>query len=268
MTEAETVEDRGPERPRLVGTSVRRIEDERLITGAGAYLEDLRIPGMADVALVRSPHAHATIRAMRLEAARAAPGVIAVVTGEDLRDVGDVPVGGNLKIPEHPPLTRGTVKFVGDPVVAVIAETRVLAEDAAGLVEVDYDPLPAVVDPREALADDAPRVHAQFDSNVVFSAEMDTGGVDEAFAAAEHRLAVHVGHARVAALPMETRGGIGAFDAESGQYTLWLGTQAAWIERTDLAKALGVPEEQVRVITPDVGGAFGGKMTAYREDIL
>ena len=268
MTDAETVEDRGPERPRLVGTSVRRIEDERLITGAGAYLEDLRIPGMADVALVRSPHAHATIRAMRLDAARAAPGVIAVVTGEDLRDVGDVPVGGNLKIPEHPPLTRGTVKFVGDPVVAVIAESRMLAEDAAGLVEIDYDPLPAVVDPRAALADDAPRVHAQFDSNVVFSAEMDTGGVDEAFAAAEHRLAVHVGHARVAALPMETRGGIGAFDAESGQYTLWLGTQAAWIERTDLAKALGVPEEQVRVITPDVGGAFGGKMTAYREDIL
>lgn len=251
-----------------VGRPRKRLEDPRLITGGGRYLEDLRIDGVADVALVRSPHAHARIRAIDVQAARRMPGVVAVVTAADLGDVGGVPVSGNLNIPEHPPLARGIVKFVGDPVVAVVAEDRYLAEDAREAVVVEYEPLPAVVDPSAALDPDSPRVHEEFDTNVALSAEHDTGGVDAAFAVAAHRLAVHVGHARVAAIPIENRGGIGAFDPATGQYTLWLSTQAAWLERADLAKALKVPEDQIRVITPDVGGAFGAKMTAYREDIL
>lgn len=251
-----------------VGRPIRRFEDPRLIAGEGEYLEDLRIPNMADVVLVRSIEPHARITAIDATAARAMPGVIAVITAADLHGVGGVPVGGNLKIPEHPPLAGEIVRFVGDPVAAVVAENRYLAQDAADAVVVDYDPLPAVSDARQALADDAPLVHPEFSTNVTLQAQFETGEVEAEFAAADHRLAVRVGHGRVAALPIETRGGIAAYDAETGQYTLWLSTQAAWLERTDLAQAIGVPEESLRVITPDVGGAFGGKMTPYRESIL
>ncbi|HEU0113059.1 MAG TPA: xanthine dehydrogenase family protein molybdopterin-binding subunit, partial [Thermomicrobiales bacterium] len=254
--------------PPWIGRDLKRSEDPRLIAGQGCYLEDLRIPDMVDVALVRSIYPHARIRSIDADAARTMPGVLAVLTAADLPDLGSVPVGGDLKIPPHPPLASDRVRFVGDPLVAIVAETRMQAEDALDAIAVDYEPLPPVVDARAAIAPGAPLVHEEFGTNVSLTSEFTTGDVDAAFAAAEHRLAVHVGHSRVAALPLEPRGGIGLYDPDSGQYTLWLSTQAAWTERTDLAQALAVPEEQIRVITPDVGGAFGAKMTAYREDIL
>lgn len=253
---------------RLVGTSMRPVEDRRLITGAGSYLEDLRISGCVDLVLLRSPFAHARIQAIDASAARQLPGVLAVLTAEQLEGVGGVPVGGNLKVPTCPVLAHEVVKFVGDPIVAVIAESRAIGEDALDLITVTFEELGAVTDPLQALQDDAPRVHAEFEDNEVMRNLRETANVDAEFAAAQHRLPVHVGHARVAALPMENRGGIGLYDAENDAYTLYLSTQAAWLERTDLATALSVPEERIRVITPDVGGAFGGKMTAYREDIL
>jgi carbon-monoxide dehydrogenase large subunit len=253
---------------RLVGQAIRPLEDPRLISGQGEYLEDLRIPDMVDIALVRSIEPHARITSLDTSAALAMPGVIAVITGEDLKDVGSVPVGGNLKIPPHLPLARDIVRFVGDPIAAVVADSRYRAQDAADAVVVSYESLPAVSEARQALAEDAPLVYPEFGSNVTLEAKHEAGDVEAEFAAAAHRLAVHVGHGRVAAMPMEPRGGIGVYDAESDQYTLWLSTQAAWLERTDAAQALGVPEESIRVITPDVGGAFGGKMTLYRETVL
>ena len=253
---------------RLVGQAIRPMEDPRFISGQGEYLEDLRLPEMVDVALVRSIEPHARITSIDASAALAMPGVIAVITGDDLKDIGSVPVGGNLKIPSHPPLARDIVRFVGDPIAAVVADSRYRAQDAADAVVVTYESLPAVSDARQALAEDAPLVHEEFDNNITLEAKFEAGDADAEFAAADHRLAVHVGHGRVAAMPMETRGGIGAYDAESDQYTLWLSTQSAWLERTDAAQALGVPEENIRVITPDVGGAFGGKMTLYRETVL
>lgn len=252
----------------LIGTSQRRIEDHRLLIGGGQYLDDLSVSDVADVALVHSPYAHARITSIATDAARAMPGVLAVITADDLADIGGVPVAGNLKIPEHPPLAKGVVRFVGEPVAAVIATDRYLARDAVDAIEVDYEPLPVVVSAMDAMADDAPLVHPEFGTNVTLAAELTVGDPDAEFAAADHRLTVHVGHGRVAALPIETRGGIAAYDRGTGKYTLWLSTQAAWTERTDLAKALGIPEEDLHVITPDVGGAFGGKMTAYRETIL
>lgn len=252
----------------LVGSSQRRMEDHRLLIGAGQYLDDLVIPDLAEVALLHSTYAHARIGRINVDVARAMPGVIAVITAADLGDVGGVPVAGNLKIPEHPPLANGVVRFVGEPIAAVVAEDRYLARDAADAIEVEYEPLPAVVDAVAALEADAPLVHPEFGTNATLTAASTFGEPDAEFAAAECRLAVHVGHGRVAALPIETRGGIAAYDAETQKYTLWLSTQAAWSERTDLAKALGIPEDDLHVITPDVGGAFGGKMTAYRETIL
>jgi aerobic carbon-monoxide dehydrogenase large subunit len=253
---------------RLVGQAIRPMEDPRFISGQGEYLEDLRIPEMVDVALVRSIEPHARITSIDASAALAMPGVIAVITGDDLKDIGSVPVGGNLKIPAHPPLARDIVRFVGDPIAAVVADSRYRAQDAADAVVVTYESLPSVSEARQALAEDSPLVHEEFGSNITLEAKFEAGDVEAEFAAADHRLAVHVGHGRVAAMPMETRGGIGAYDAESDQYTLWLSTQSAWLERTDAAQALGVPEENIRVITPDVGGAFGGKMTLYRETVL
>jgi aerobic carbon-monoxide dehydrogenase large subunit len=253
---------------RLVGQAIRPMEDPRFISGQGEYLEDLRIPEMVDVALVRSIEPHARITSIDASAALAMPGVIAVITGDDLKDIGSVPVGGNLKIPAHPPLARDIVRFVGDPIAAVVADSRYSAQDAADAVVVTYESLPSVSEARQALAEDSPLVHEEFGSNITLEAKFEAGDVEAEFAAADHRLAVHVGHGRVAAMPMETRGGIGAYDAESDQYTLWLSTQSAWLERTDAAQALGVPEESIRVITPDVGGAFGGKMTLYRETVL
>lgn len=253
---------------RSVGRELKRVEDPRLVTGQGQYLDDLRIEGVAEVAILRSPHAHARIRSIDTSAALARPGVLAVVTVADLEQVGGVPVEGNLKVPAHPPLARGTVKFVGDPVAAVIAENRYVAHDALEAIVVEYEPLPAVVDPREALREDAPLVHEEFESNIAMSTALEAGDVEAEFTDADYRMPVHVGHSRVAAIPIEPRGGIAAYDAVSDSFTLWLSTQAAWSVRTDLAKALGIAEERIRVITPDVGGAFGAKMTLYREDIL
>lgn len=252
----------------LIGSSQRRIEDHRLLVGSGQYLDDLSVPGVADVALLHSPYAHARIRRIDIQAARTMPGVIAVVTADDLGNIGGVPVSGNLKIPEHPPLAKGVVRFVGEPVAAVIATDRYVARDAVDAIEVHYEPMPAIVSAVAAMAEDASLVHPEFGTNITLTADLTVGDPDAEFAAADHRLAVHVGHGRVAALPIETRGGIAAYDSETGTYTLWLSTQAAWSERTDLAKALGIPEDDLHVITPDVGGAFGGKMTAYRETIL
>src|SRR5829696_10175122 len=227
---------------RLVGQAIRPMEDPRFISGQGEYLEDLRIPEMVDVALVRSIEPHARFTSIDASGALAMPSVIAVITGDDLKDIGSVPVGGNLKIPSHPPLARDIVRFVGDPIAAVVADSRYRAQDAADAVVVTYESLPAVSDARQALAEDAPLVHEEFDNNITLEAKFEAGDVESEFAAADHRLAVHVGHGRVAAMPMETRGGIGAYDAESDQYTLWLSTQSAWLERTDAAQALGVPE--------------------------
>jgi carbon-monoxide dehydrogenase large subunit len=251
-----------------VGKSIKRLEDPRLITGQAQYLEDMTVDGMADLVFVRSPYPHARITSLDAEAARNLPGVLAVVTAADLADIGPVPVGGNIKIPHHPALARDVVKYVGDAVAAVVAIDRATAQDAADQITVEYEPLPAVTDVFEALAGEAPLVHGEFENNVVMTVSKDVGDVDGEFAAAEHRLTVHVGHGRVAGLPIETRGGIAVYDPDGEQFTIWLSTQAAWLERGDLAKALGTTDDHVRVITPDVGGAFGAKMTLYRESIV
>ena len=156
---------------RLVGQAIRPLEDPRLISGQGEYLEDLRIPDMVDVALVRSIEPHARITSIDASAALAMPGVIAVITGDDLKDIGSVPVGGNVKVPAHPPLARDIVRFVGDPIAAVVADSRYRAQDAADAVVVTYENLPAVSEARQALAEDAPLVHEEFGSNITLEAK-------------------------------------------------------------------------------------------------
>jgi carbon-monoxide dehydrogenase large subunit len=252
------------------GRPLRRLEDERLLLGRGQYIEDLTREGMAHVVLVRSPYAHARVSDIDVTAARAQPGVIAVVTADDLPQFSSIPAGlpGNRPVPEHPILAPGVVRFAGEPVVAVVAERFDLAQDAAAMVSVSYEQLPFVVDACAALESDAPIVHAALGTNEAFSVHRTAGDVAAAFARAHRLVPVRVQHARVAAIPIEPRGVLAWTDAATGQLIVCLGTQAAWLERTDLAKVLGMAEDELRVITPDVGGAFGAKMTAYREDAV
>jgi carbon-monoxide dehydrogenase large subunit len=253
-----------------VGQPLRRLEDATLLAGRGRYIEDLSRDGMLHVAIVRSPYPHARIMAIAADRARSAAGVVRVVTAEDLVGVGSVPavLPGGRAAPEHPVLARSTVRFAGEPVAAVVADSRALAADAAELVEVEYEALPGVADALAATDSSAPRVHSEFLNNEAYRAHHSNGNVDEAFARAERRITVEVRHGRVAGMPIEPRGVLAWTDEPSGRLNVALGTQAAWIERTDLAAMFGMAESDLRVITPDVGGAFGAKMTAYREDAL
>jgi len=253
-----------------VGRPLRRFEDERLLLGKGQYLEDLARPRMAHVVLIRSPHAHARLTDVDLQAARGLPGIVAVVTADDLQSFGSIPAAlpGNRAVPEHPVLARDVVRFAGEPVVAVVAERLDQAQDAATAVTVSYEPLPFVVDGPAALGPNASLVHDALGTNEAFKVHRSVGDVESAFARADRIVRVSVRHARVAALPIEPRSVLAWDDANTGQLTVCLGTQAAWLERTDLAKVLGIAEDDLRVITPDVGGAFGAKMTAYREDAV
>ena len=159
-----------------VGRAIKRLEDPRLITGRGQFIEDLRIPEMCDVVLLRSIHAHARIASIRTEAAKALPGVIGIFTAADLAGIGGVPAASNLNSPLHPPLSGEIVRFVGDPIVALVAENRVIGADALELVEVDYEPRPAVIDAAEAARDEIV-VHAELGTNVAMTARLETGDV-------------------------------------------------------------------------------------------
>ncbi len=233
----------------MIGRSVRRREDERILRGRGRFLDDLEPPGTAHVAFVRSPHAHAAITAVGRP--DLADGVLAVVTAADLDGiVRPLPLsafgGAELADEPHPVLADGEVRYVGQPVAAVIARTRALAEDAAELVEVDYEPREAIVDPRS--------------SDLALMRFSRRGGdVDGAFAAASHVTRLRCGLPRLAATPIEPRGALAVHDPGRDELTIWLSFQDVHRPRLQLAHILGRSEESLRVIVPDVGGAFGSK---------
>jgi aerobic carbon-monoxide dehydrogenase large subunit len=254
-----------------IGRALKRSEDPRLIRGEGQYVDDLALPGLTYLAFLRSPHAHARVLAIRTDAARAAPGVLAVVTARDLpalKPTTYMAVLPGLKACPYQPLADRIVDTSGVPVAAVLAETATLARDAIDLIEVEYEPLPAVTDPERALAADAPLVHAELGTNQAFSAPMKGGDVDAAFARAAHVVRVRVEHNRIAGVPMEPRGVTARWDRGTGELTVWLTTQNPFLARADLSTMLGVAEEKLRVIAPDVGGGFGVKGPVYREEVV
>ena len=260
-----------PESQPYVGRPLKRIEDPRLVRGEGQYVDDLRIPGLTHLAFLRSPHAHARVIAIRTDAARKAPGVIAVVTAGDLSALKPTPFMATLpglKAWPYQVLAEGVVDATGVPVAAVVAESAVLARDAIDLIDVEYEPLPAVADPERALAPGAPLVHPDFGTNQAFSAPMKGGDVEAAFARAAHVVSVRVEHNRIAGVPMEPRGVTARYDRGTGELTVWLTTQNPFLARSDLATMLGFPEEKLRVIALDVGGGFGVKGPVYREEVL
>ncbi len=257
----------------LIGASLRRIEDYDLLTGRASFVDDLTLDRMVHAAFVRSAHAHAAITGIDVSAARAAPGVVAVFTIDDFDDVlsqDRIPEG----FPKPPPrnevgpwiLPRDEVCYVGEAIAIVIAETRYLAEDAAQLVMVDYDPLPAMGDPRDAAADGAARVNRRGGDNVVGRYALGHGEVDAAFATAAHVVSASLRQHRGCALSMECRGSLVRFDPRRRRLTMWSSTQAPHSHKSILVSLLGLAESDVRVIVPSVGGGFGPKLLFYPED--
>jgi carbon-monoxide dehydrogenase large subunit len=262
-----------------VGRSIPRKEDAPLVTGTGTYVADLDLPGTLEVAFVRSPLAHARIERLDPTPALAAPGVVAVFTGPAIRDrvrrlvleQEAAPPGLEVAEPEIWPATieilaDEEVRYVGQPVAAVVADSRYHAEDGAELVAVEYEELPAVIDPEAARLPGAPVVYDDVPGNLQARYRIRVGEVEAAFAAAAHRLALRVRTQRLAASPMETRGVLASCVGE--QITLWSSTQIPHIVRDSVADAIGVPRWQVRVLIPHVGGGFGCKVQVYPEEVL
>src|SRR6202521_1705177 len=269
-------------RPPYVGRSLLRREDRRLLIGQGQFIADLVLPRMLHAVLLRSPVAHARIRLVDLSRSAAAPGVLLALNGTDLLQLLPPVPEGQISLrskwtstiqhkflnPHQPLLAHDKVRHVGEAVAIVVAESRDQAEDAAELVTLDLEELPAVVDPEAALRSGAPIVHDRFDTNLIGQFSVGKGDADRVLAAAPHRLKRRFYHHRYAAVPLECRGVVSAYDPRMGSVTSWSSTQVVHWVRREIATTLGLAEERVRVIAPDVGGGFGGKGHAYPEDLL
>ena len=260
------------------GQSIKRFEDHRLLTGQSSYVDDMTRPGMLHALIIRSPHGHARIRSIDASAALALPGVAAVVTAQDIADIAVLPTresadADELNPPRHPALAVDKACYAGQPVAIVLAENIYTAEDAVELVNIDYEILPAVVDPREATSDGAPVIHEQFGSNIVLRTVNAGGDLDGAFAGADCVISQRFDVQRVAPAPMEPRGLLAEYDpsASSGQaaglLTVWDSTQHPHEIREHLARLLDRPMESVRVACPDVGGGFGEKGCFFPEEL-
>jgi carbon-monoxide dehydrogenase large subunit len=249
---------------RWVGARLPRREDPRLLTGRGRYVDDVVLPGLLHAAFVRSPHARAAIRAVDVRAALDLTGVRAVLTIDDLAAFMTLP--GGAQAVNALPLARGAAAFVGDPVVLVVAESRAVAEDGAALVDVDYEPQSAVLDPMAA-ADGDDLVHPELDSNVSGGRSVgDEAALDAAIAGAAHVITETLHQHRYLAVPMETRGVVASWDGFSGELSIWLSSQGAHPARDHFAAVTGLPTNRVRVIVHDVGGGFGQKIGVGAEE--
>ena len=255
---------------RLVGARIPRVEDPRLLTGQGRYLADVERPLMLHAAFVRSPHGHARILGVDARAARELPGVAAVLTAADLDHaplVDTVAVPGLSRTPQSA-LAADRVRFHGEAVAIVVASDRYVAEDAAELVAVDWEPLPVALDAEAAADGDvAALLFDDLPANVVYRGVMEAGDPDAAFAAADHVVAARYRGNRFVAMPMEGRGCAAEHDAGSGELTVWSSTQGPHLLRRRLAATTRIPEGSIRVLVPDVGGAFGQKIPAHAEEV-
>ena len=259
-------------RPKIVGARIKRTEDLRLLTGRGVYTDDRHPAGMLHAAFRRSDQSHARIRAIDCSAARAAPGVIAVFTAEDLSGAVK-PIVATSRMANYYatpilPLARGKVRYVGEPVVGIVAESRYFAEDALGLIAIDYEPLPFVTDPEAAARAGAPLLHDEAGTNVLVSREFKRGEIEELLSSAPVRVQGHFRMRRKTALAIEPRACLAEYAAAGDALTLHSATQVPGIVRDALAMALDIAHDRIRVVASDVGGGFGGKGSLYPEEIF
>ncbi|MBV9328355.1 MAG: xanthine dehydrogenase family protein molybdopterin-binding subunit [Chloroflexi bacterium] len=254
-----------------IGSYRKRVEDPRLLRGEGQYVDDLQLEHVADVAFLRSAYAHARIARIDVDAARRAPGVLKVWTGEDVRTVPRIPSNARGVKQHHlsplPPLAWREVSMVGYPLAAVLASSRQLARDAVDLIEVDYEPLPTITSAEQALAPEAPLIFAEFGSNLAYTVTRSGGDVARDLANGEQRLQLRLQHSRLAQVPMEPRTIAARYDRDADRLTVWRSTQSPFGTRAALSVVLGRPETSIRVIAPDVGGAFGAKSNLYPDEL-
>jgi carbon-monoxide dehydrogenase large subunit len=254
---------------KVFGSAIRRREDPRLITGTAAYTDDLTLPGMVHAAILRSMHAHAKVKRIDTSRAKKAPGVLAVYTGADTASVlKPMPCAwllpnSDLKIAAYPQLATDVVRYVGDCLAVVVAENRYQAQDALDLIDVDYEPLPAVVDPQKAAAKGAPQIHGDVPGNQAFHWTVGGGDVDAAFAKAEVVVKDRIIQQRLIPTAMEPRAALANYVRATGELTVWNTTQNPHILRFLSSLITGVPEDKLRVVAPEVGGGFGSKIAAY-----
>jgi carbon-monoxide dehydrogenase large subunit len=255
-----------------LGVPLRRREDRPLVTGAGRFVDDISLPGMLHMAVVRSPHAHARLVSVHTEDAAAMSGVAAIVTARDLpAPVPCVPAAAmfpGVAKALQPLLADRVVRYAGEPVAAVLADDRYTARDGAERVRVEYEALPAVVDLDRALEPGAPVIHPALGSNLVFTLEVKGGDPDAAFQRADAVVECDMAQPRLAPVPLECRGVVASYDAGRGRAEIWLSTQTPHEARDGIAEVLGMPTNDVRVIAPDVGGGFGAKGTLYPDEVL
>jgi carbon-monoxide dehydrogenase large subunit len=256
--------------PKFVGERIKRREDPRLISGLATYVDDVRLPGMLSAVILRSPHAHARINSINIDAARKVPGVVCVLAGAEVNSkIGPLPcVAPAEHIPFHPTLAQGKVRYVGEPVAVAVATDPYKAQDALDLIEIDYDPLDAVVDPEKALEDGAPLLHEEFGNNLAIRVEIPNPATDEAIRKADRVIRFRLVNQRLAPIPMEPRGVVAQWNAGSQHLTIWSSTQIPHLLRSVLAGMLKLGENRMRVIAPEVGGGFGCKLNVYREEAL
>jgi carbon-monoxide dehydrogenase large subunit len=266
----------------FIGRSMTRREDRRLLTGRGQFIADFELPHMLHAVFVRSPLAHARIKAIDLSRAAAAPGVVHVLSGPQLAQLLPPVPDTQLALPskwtalvqhkfinpQQPLLAHDKVRHVGEAVAVIVAQSRHAAEDAAQLVELDLDPLPAVLDPEAALSAGSTIVHERFGTNLIGAFTIAKGDADRALARAPRKLKRRFHHHRYAAMPMECRGVVGLHDPRTDSVTIWSSTQVVHWVRREAAAVLGLPEARIRCVALDVGGGFGVKGHVYPEDLL
>jgi carbon-monoxide dehydrogenase large subunit len=258
--------------PQYVGARVLRVEDKKYLMGRGKYLDDLTLPGMLHAAFVRSPYAHARIKSIDVTAARELEGVVAVLTGDDLADI-STPLVAELQREEVHPVTKELLptdkaRHVGEAIAVVVAESRYLAEDGCQLVDIEWDPLPVVLDAEAALRGEPALIHDDLPNNCVAHIEFDTGAVDEAFAKADHVFKKRFHAGRSHAQPLETRGVMADYEVSTDHLTIWSSTQLPHFLRTLIAPHIKMAERNLTVIAPDVGGGFGLKCHVYAEEAI
>ncbi|MBV8600570.1 MAG: xanthine dehydrogenase family protein molybdopterin-binding subunit, partial [Candidatus Eremiobacteraeota bacterium] len=256
----------------MVGARIRRREDPRLITGRATYVDDVRTLGTLYASFVRSPYGHARVRSIDLSKAKQLAGVFAAYVGADLAAAGikDLPCAHKmpqLLVPPHPALAGAEVRYVGEPVAVVVANDPYVARDAAELVAVDYEELPAVVDSLKAL-EGGPYVHEQFGTNVAYRMPVAAGDADAAFNEADFVIKERFVNQRLAPVPIEPRGVLAQWNGGDEALTVTTSTQIPHLCRTQLAVMLGIPENHIRVIAPEVGGGFGAKLNVYAEEAV
>ena len=259
---------------RVFGSGIRRREDPRLLTGTARYTADFTLPGMLHAAVLRSPHGHARIRGVDTSRARGAAGVVAVFTAADTESgLKCIPCAwllpnAGLNIAPYRALAPDVVRYVGDAVAVVVAESDYQAYDALELIDVDYEPLPAVVDPNLAAADGAPQLHPEAPGNLAFHWVLDGGDVTAAFQSADVVVRDRIVQQRLIPTAMETRGAVAQFTPATGELTLWNTTQNPHIVRFIMSAVTGVPEDKLRVVAPEVGGGFGSKIAQIQGDFI